>query len=69
MPQSGKLLAWIDRENDHTVVAAFVGAAAKNTRAPATRVCASRDEARRWVEAEASAFGLPVEWVDPTETR
>jgi len=32
---------------------------------PATRLCASLDEARQWVESETRALGgVPVEWVD-----
>jgi hypothetical protein len=43
-------------------VAAFVGGAATK-RVPAMQLCASSEEARQWVEAEAAEFGLPVEWL------
>ena len=48
------------------VLAAFIGMAegtAPSRRPPATRFCASPDEAKQWVESEARAFGVPVEWV------
>ena len=57
-----KLMAWIDQPGEQ-VMAAFVASAAPQ-RAPATRHFASLEEARGWVEAEARAFGVPVEWVD-----
>jgi hypothetical protein len=65
MPLSGKLLAWIEPGgDDDELVAAFVGGGAPD-RAPATRVCATPDEAREWVETEAYALGVPVHWVAP----
>jgi hypothetical protein len=71
MPPDGKLRAWIEVRHDQ-VLAAFVGVtAAGNTRAsrpPATRLCASPDDAKRWVEDEAKAFGLPIEWVGAIHT-
>jgi hypothetical protein len=70
MKPNGKLLAWIKPRNTEEFVAAFVGQDAAPGarqdfagRAPAVRVCGSADEARRWIEDEASAFALPVEWV------
>ena len=62
MPQRSKLLAWVQPQNDDEFVAAFVGGAARQ-RMPATRICASVDKAREWVEHEAAEFGLPVEWL------
>jgi hypothetical protein len=62
---TNKLLAWIEPRNggrDYT--AAFVSVLTATRRAPATRRCASADEARQWVEREAAAFGVPVEWTD-----
>nr|WP_294556072.1 hypothetical protein [uncultured Rhodopila sp.] len=51
-------------------MAAFVGegaAAGARTgfvgREPAVQVCGSPDEARRWIEDQAAAFALPIEWV------
>ena len=54
------LRAWIEMQGDK-VVAAFVGAD-ESKRAPATRLCASKNEAEQWVESEAAALGLPVRW-------
>lgn len=63
MVGSGKLLAWIVPHGDE-FVAALVGSAAVRSRAPATQVCPSQLDARQWVEEEAAAVGLPVEWID-----
>ena len=63
MPQRGKLLAWIEPQNDDEFQAAFVGGAATQ-RAPAMQLCASPEEARQWVEREAAEFGLPVQWLN-----
>jgi hypothetical protein len=50
-----KLLAWIEPGDDENeCVAAFVGGSAPD-RPPATRVCATPNEARKWVETEAYA--------------
>jgi hypothetical protein len=71
MTQSGRLRAWIERRPGGNFVAGFVGVVvtpdgrmAAANRAPATHVCRSPEEAREWVEDEATAFGLPVEWVE-----
>jgi hypothetical protein len=66
MQPGGKLRAWIETKGG-TVCAAFVGVPNGAThqhlsRPPATRSCTSSDEARRWIEAEAAALGLPIEW-------
>jgi len=58
----GKLLAWIERRDAATYVAAFVGEGARGHRAPATLACPSPEAARAWVEREASALNLGVEW-------
>ena len=64
---TGKLRAWIEHCTKQGVLAAFIGVPeegdARLRRLPATRLCASIDEARRWVEAEARTLGVPVEWV------
>jgi hypothetical protein len=67
----GKLLAWIEPLSDDEFVAAFVGEGAAPTqgqdvsgRAPATQLCSSIDDARRWVHDQAAAFDLPVQWLD-----
>ena len=70
MLPNGKLLAWIEEGSHDTVHACFVGVAPDVSsreycsRAPALQICISRDDARRWVEREATAFGCPVEWVE-----
>jgi hypothetical protein len=61
-----RLLAWIEPKDDH-YTAAFVTAAAKH-RPPATRDCASVEEAKAWVEAEAAALRVSVIWSDPPPT-
>jgi hypothetical protein len=61
MTPAGKLCAWVEKRCGG-FLGAFVGENA-TTRTPATRLCASADEARQWVEVEAEAFGLPVKWV------
>jgi hypothetical protein len=64
MPDN-KLLAWIEpRSGDQEFRAAFVSAPTASRRAPATYNCASPDEAREWVEVQAAALGVPVEWTD-----
>jgi hypothetical protein len=69
---TGKLRAWIEHHcPKRGVLAAFIGIPGEGDtplqRLPATRFCASLDEARRWVEGEARALGdVPVEWVDLT---
>ena len=69
MPTS-KLLAWIEpRNGDREYTAAFVSFLTVSQRAPATRRCGSVDEARQWVEREAAAFGVPVEWTDRSPWR
>jgi hypothetical protein len=68
---SGKLRAWIEQQHGGAFVAAFIGVAtlpdgrvAAANREPARQVCCSLDKARQWVEKEATAFGLPVEWME-----
>jgi hypothetical protein len=70
MTPDGKLLAWIRPRSGDQFVAAFVGeGAAPGTRTgfagrePAVQLCRSPDEARRWIEDQAAAFALPIEWV------
>ena len=66
---SGKIRAWIKARKDHPgVIVAFVGVPDDEDeplrRSPATRVCSSPDEGRRWVETEAQALGgVPVQWL------
>ncbi len=71
MTPSGKLLAWIRPRSADQFVAAFVGEGAAPGvrtgfagREPAMQLCRSWDEARRWIEDQAAAFALPVEWVN-----
>lgn len=61
---SGKLRAWIASYCGEEFVAAFVGESAASCREPATRRCHSADEARGWVEAEARAIGLEIDWLN-----
>ena len=68
MPQSGKLLAWVEPQSEEEFLGAYVGGAATK-RWPATQLCASLDEARRWVERDAAELGVPVEWVSEAPNR
>ena len=67
MPPDGRLRAWLEVQDD-AVLAAFVGVPgatdARLSRPPAPQLCSSAEDARQWVEDEARAFGLPVEWLD-----
>jgi uncharacterized protein (DUF169 family) len=76
MTSSGRLRAWIERQHGGRFRAAFIGVAtapdgtaAVADREPAVRICCSPEKARQWVEEEATAFGLPVEWVEATAGR
>lgn len=62
MPLGDRLFAWIEPRNTDGFMAALVGGGAQQ-RVPATQLFRSPDEARRWVEAEAAALGVPVEWL------
>jgi hypothetical protein len=64
VPQSDKLLAWIEPREGEEFMAAFVGSGA-STRLPAIRRCSSPDEGQQWVEREATILGVPVQWVEP----
>lgn len=67
-----ELLAWIEpRNGDPAYTAAFVSIPTASRRAPATGSCASPEEAREWVEVQAAALGVPIEWTDrsPPPTR
>jgi hypothetical protein len=71
MAPSGKLRAWIEHYPEDKYLAAFIGVAAMPGghmaaagRPPATHIFSSPNSARQWVENEATAFGLPVEWVE-----
>ena len=61
---TGKLVAWVEVNEEGQAVGAFVGESRASTRAPATRPCATVQDARRWVEEEAGRLGLPVVWDD-----
>jgi hypothetical protein len=66
------LLAWIEpRSGDPAYTAAFVSIPTASRRAPATGSCAWREEAREWVEVQAAALSVPIEWTDrsPPPTR
>jgi hypothetical protein len=69
----GNLLAWVKPCDGGGFIGAFVGEGAladrqagNPGRAPATQLCATPDEARRWVEQEAAALDLPIRWVSET---
>jgi hypothetical protein len=70
MPDN-KLLAWIEPRHGEgeECMAAFVSVPTASRRAPATYSCASPDEAREWVEVQAAALGVPVEWTDRSPPR
>ena len=63
----GKLCAWIETQGGK-VSGRFIGvplsAGLPSRRLPARKSFSSPEEARQWVEAEARALGLPIEWVD-----
>lgn len=64
---TGKLRAWIEHCTKPGVLVAFIAVPEEDgaplPRLPATRLCASLEEARRWVVAEAQMLGVPVEWM------
>jgi hypothetical protein len=69
----GNLLAWIAPCDGGGFIGAFVGEGAAPDphrrvpgRAPATQLCPTSDEARRWVENEAAALDLPIRWIKET---
>jgi len=64
MTDSDKLIAWVEVRERDEVLAAFVGAPAVNRRGPATLLCSTTEDARQWVEEEASALGVEVKWID-----
>jgi hypothetical protein len=71
MVASGKLRAWIEHYPEDKYLAAFVGVTAlpggrmaAAGRPPATHIFSSPSSARQWVEREATAVGLPIEWVE-----
>jgi len=66
----GNLLAWIAPHQAGTYIGAFIGEDAAlgsgryfDGRAPAMQICSSPDAARRWVEGQAAAIGLPIKWL------
>ena len=68
MPNGNTLLAWIESPGEGEFVAAFTAATASK-RLPATKQCASPDEAKHWIEREAAALGAAVEWTDRARTK
>jgi hypothetical protein len=67
MPTGEKFLAWVKPRNGEGFVASFVAASTVSRRAPATHGFTSPDEAKDWVERQASELGVPVEWGDQSE--
>lgn len=66
MALDGRLLAWIEDKGDLTFTANFISSALKGQRPPATLGCGSRLDAQLWIEKEAAALRLPVDWVSPS---
>ena len=62
MTSNDKFLAWIKSHGPGEFTAVFVSSAVASRRAPATHRFGSPDEARDWVNREAEAIGVPVEW-------
>ena len=67
MLPEGKLRAWVEQRREDELVAAYIGVPSSSeadplTRPPATQVFTSLSEAKYWIESEAKALGLPVEW-------
>lgn len=58
--------AWIQPLDHGDFLAAFVEVNAPTQDLPVTKRCSSPDSAKRWIEAQAAAFGLPIEWLDKT---
>jgi hypothetical protein len=70
MTMSGSLLGWVETRSADEFVGAFVSEYAAldaggqfAARAPATQVCSSPEEARRWIKHQAEELDLPVKWV------
>ena len=61
---TSKLVAWIEPRRSGEFSGKFVSEETAAHRAPASCSCASRDEAKQWVEREANALGVSVEWTD-----
>ena len=61
---TSKLVAWIEPCGASEFSGKFVSEETAAQRAPASCSCASRDEAKQWVEREADALGVPLEWTD-----
>jgi hypothetical protein len=68
MPSDITLLAWIEPNSHAEFRASFVSKAAQR-RQPATKRCVSTKDARQWVEDQAAALGVRVEWVDHNRDR
>jgi len=68
--------AWIAPQKTGIYMGAFIGEDAAPDasrhvagRAPATKLCYSVREARRCIEDQAAAFGLPIKWVGEISQR
>jgi hypothetical protein len=67
------LIAWIEPHGSNQFVGAYVGEGAGPDpqanfagRAPATRLCSSREEAGKWIVEQATALDLPIKWISQT---
>ena len=61
MPPAGKLLAWIEPSEDEEFQVRIISASAVTGCAPATYLCRSHAEARRWAEVQAAAARFHIE--------
>jgi hypothetical protein len=63
---NGRVCAWIEPRGE-AFEAAFVClplGQVEVVRKPATKRCASEQEAKQWIERETAALGFPIEWVE-----
>jgi uncharacterized protein (DUF2336 family) len=63
MRLGGQLLAAIAPCGDVAFLAAVVDPAAAPDGLSTKRLCASRREARQWIEDQAETSGRPIQWV------
>ena len=66
MALDGRLLAWIEDNNDREFTAHLVSSDSKESRLPDTLSCRYRLDAQLWIEKEAATLRIPVDWVSPS---
>lgn len=59
-----EIVAWIEPNPPHGVIASFVARDAHRAKEPAIKLCPTPDAAKGWVEGEARAVGAAVEWAN-----